>query len=100
MKSRVHPKYKTKYRVGNWRKYERALDQRGWRKLHVGVDRSGVIVAEALTETTSDDATTGIDLIARVDGDRVSVTSDAADDTVGWHSDLGLKSSLLMDKSP
>ena len=29
MKSRVHPKYKTTYRVGNWREYERALVQRG-----------------------------------------------------------------------
>ena len=29
MKSRVHPKYKTTYRVGNWRAYERALVQRG-----------------------------------------------------------------------
>ena len=29
MNSRVHPKYKTKYRVGNWREYERALVQRG-----------------------------------------------------------------------
>ena len=29
MKSRVHPTYKTKYRVGNWPEYERALVQRG-----------------------------------------------------------------------
>ena len=29
MKSRVHPKYKTTYRVGHWRAYERALVQRG-----------------------------------------------------------------------
>ena len=29
MKSRIHPKYKTRYRVGNWRAYERALVQRG-----------------------------------------------------------------------
>jgi len=29
MKSRVHPKYKTKYRVGNWADYDRALVQRG-----------------------------------------------------------------------
>lgn len=29
MKSKVHPKYKTKYRVGNWREYERALARRG-----------------------------------------------------------------------
>ena len=29
MHSRVHPKYKTKYRVGNWPAYDRALVQRG-----------------------------------------------------------------------
>ena len=29
MKSRVHPKYKTKYRVSNWSEYDRALVQRG-----------------------------------------------------------------------
>jgi len=29
MKSRVHPTYKTHYRVGNWRVYERALVSRG-----------------------------------------------------------------------
>ena len=29
MKSRVHPKYKTKYHVGNWPEYERARVRRG-----------------------------------------------------------------------
>ena len=29
MQSRVHPKYKTKYHVGNWPAYDRALVQRG-----------------------------------------------------------------------
>ncbi len=29
MKSRVHPKYKTKYRVRNWATYDRALVRRG-----------------------------------------------------------------------
>ena len=29
MNSKIHPKYKTKYRVGNWQAYERALVQRG-----------------------------------------------------------------------
>ena len=29
MKSRVHPKYKTKYHVRNWASYERALVERG-----------------------------------------------------------------------
>jgi hypothetical protein len=29
MKSRVHPKFKTKYRVSNWAEYDQALVQRG-----------------------------------------------------------------------
>ena len=29
MKSRVHPTYKTKYRVANWAAYDRALIRRG-----------------------------------------------------------------------
>jgi len=36
--------------------------QRGWKKLHLGVDRSGVIVAQALTDGTADDAKTGLSL--------------------------------------
>ena len=42
--------------------------RRGWKTLHLGVDRSGVIVARALTEASVDDATTGITLIEAVDG--------------------------------
>ena len=41
MKSRVHPKYKTKYRVGNWREYERALVQRGDVTLWLSADATG-----------------------------------------------------------
>ena len=29
MKSRVHPTYKTQYRVGNWAEYDQALVRRG-----------------------------------------------------------------------
>ena len=29
MKSKAHPKYKTKYRVANWSSYDRALVRRG-----------------------------------------------------------------------
>ena len=38
MKSRVHPKYKTKYRLGNWPTYERALVQRGDATLWLSAD--------------------------------------------------------------
>ena len=39
MKSRVHPKYKTKYRVNNWHEYDRALVQRGDITLWISVGR-------------------------------------------------------------
>ena len=38
MNSRVHPKYKTKYRVRNWRDYERSLVQRGDLTLWLSAD--------------------------------------------------------------
>ena len=59
--------------------------QRGWKKLHLGVDRSGVIVAHMLTDSTVDDATTGIGLIEAVDADIARVTADAAYDTIGFY---------------
>ena len=58
---------------------------RGWKKLHLGVDRSGVIVAQALTEATVDDATVGIELIGAAAGDVPSVMADAAYDTVAFY---------------
>ena len=56
--------------------------RRGWKKLHLGVDRSGVIVAQALTDEHLDDATVGVTLIDAVDGNILSVTADAAYDTL------------------
>ena len=56
--------------------------RRGWKKLHCGVDRSGVILAHTLTEATVDDGTVALDLITAVDGERASVIADAAYDTV------------------
>ncbi len=41
MKSRVHPKYKTKYRVGNWPAYKRALVQRDDITLWLSIDAIG-----------------------------------------------------------
>ena len=55
--------------------------RRGWRKLHLGVDGSRVIVACALTEPTADDAITGISLVDEVDGHLTRVTADPAYDT-------------------
>jgi len=59
--------------------------KRGWKKLHLGVDRSGVIIAHTLTEATVDDATTGIGLIEALDADITRVTADAAYDTIAFY---------------
>ncbi len=55
--------------------------RRGWKKLHLGVDRSGVIVAEVLTDGNVDDAKTALDLIDAVEDNLASLTADAAYDT-------------------
>jgi hypothetical protein len=64
MQSKVHPKYKTKYRVNNWPEYDRALLQRG-----------------DITLWISDEAMAALDLIDHVEGDIASLTADSADDT-------------------
>jgi IS5 family transposase len=56
--------------------------RRGWKKLHLGVDRSGAIVAEVLTGGDVNDAKTAVDLIDEVKGDITSITADAAYDTL------------------
>ncbi len=56
--------------------------RRAWKKLHLGVDRSGVIVAEVLTDGNADDAKTAQSLINEVEGDIASFTADAAYDTI------------------
>ena len=56
--------------------------KRGWRKLHIGVDQAGHILAQVLTDSSSDDANTGLAIIKSVRGKITSVTGDAAYDTV------------------
>ena len=70
--------------------------RRGWKKLHLGVDRSGVIVARALTEASVDDATTGITLIEAVDGALGRVTADTAYDTVGFYEAAGARRATVV----
>ena len=69
---------------------------RGWKKLHLAVDRAGVIVAHALTEPTGDDATIGIDLIERVDDEIARVTADAAYDTVAFYEAAGMRDATVV----
>jgi hypothetical protein len=58
-KSRVHPKYKTKYRVGNWLDYDQALVERGNLTIWLSPDasasgmpsRRGVVEGSSNTRT-------------------------------------------------
>ena len=69
---------------------------RGWKKLHVAVNRSGVIVARALTEASVDDATTGIALIEATDGALGRVTADAAYETIGFDEAAGARGATVV----
>ena len=70
--------------------------RRGWRKLHLGVDGSRVIVACALTEPTADDAMTGIRLVDEVDGHLTRVTADPADDTLACYGAAGARGARVV----
>jgi hypothetical protein len=60
--------------------------KRGWRKLHIGVNGAGEIVAQVLTDGNVDDAKTGLDLIEQVEGDIGTVIGDAAYDTAAIYA--------------
>ena len=56
--------------------------RRGWKKLHLGVDASGEIVARVLTDSAAHDATTtGVEIVKGMADEIGSVTADAAYDT-------------------
>lgn len=55
--------------------------RRGWKKLHLGVDPFGEIVAQVLTDSNLDDGTVGVGIINDVRDRIQSVTADAAYDT-------------------
>jgi IS5 family transposase len=56
--------------------------KRGWRKLHIGVDDSGVIVARMLTKGNVDDAKSALEMIGSLKGKISSFTADGAYDTI------------------
>ena len=74
-----------------WRTGEARLKTR-----HLGVDRSGVIVARALTEASVDDATTGITLIEATDNTLGRVTADAAYETIGFYEAAGARGATVV----
>ena len=70
--------------------------RRGWKKLHLGVDRTGVIVAQALTLGSADDAKTALDLIDSIEGDIESLTADGAYDTLAVYDASAARGTEVM----
>jgi len=70
--------------------------RRGWKKLHLGVDGSGVIVAHTLTDGTADDAPTGLKLIDAVNVDISSVTADGAYDTIAIYEAAAVRGATVV----
>jgi len=67
---------------GEWNshKYETSKKRRDWRKLHIGVDQEGFIVATELTASSADDASTLPDLLDQIEVPISRFTADGAYD--------------------
>ena len=70
--------------------------RRGWKKLHLGVDGSGTIVAHTLTDGKAEAAPTGLVLIETVDGTISCVTADGAYDTVAIYEAADVRGATVV----
>jgi len=70
--------------------------KRGWRKLDLGEDRAGVIVAEALTVGSADDAAQVGGLLEAVERVLASFTADVAYDTVAVYEAAGARGAQVI----
>ncbi len=69
---------------GEWhRRKHKTKSRRTWRKLHIGVDAAGFIVASVLTQSTAGDAAQMPRLLDQVDSQIDRVTGDGGYDTRG-----------------
>jgi hypothetical protein len=76
---------------GEWNahKYKTSRKRRGWRKLHIGVDEEGFIVAARLTESSKDDASTLPDLLDQIETPIRRFTADGAYDRRSIYDQVG-----------
>jgi len=68
---------------GEWqsRKHKTSNKRRSWRKLHLGIDEDGYIIASALTDRVADDACVAISMLEQIEGTIAWFTADGAYDT-------------------
>ena len=68
---------------GEWQadKHKASNKRRSWRKLHLGIDGDGYIIAAALTDRVVDDASVGISMLEQIEGTIARFTADGAYDS-------------------
>ena len=68
---------------GEWQshKHKTSNQRRSWRKLHLGIDGDGYIIASALTDRTMDDACVAISMLKQIAGRVARFTADGAYDS-------------------
>ena len=68
---------------GEWQahKHKTSNQRRSWRKLDLGIDGDGYIIAAALTDRTVDDATVAISILEQIEGTIARFTADGAYDS-------------------
>ena len=76
---------------GEWNvhKYKASRKRRDWRKLHIGVDEEGFIVAARLTASSEDDASTLPDLLDQIEAPIRRFTADGAYDRRSIYDRVG-----------
>ncbi len=77
---------------GEWNahKYKASKKRRDWRKLHIGVDDEGFIVAAELTTSSGDDASTVPDLLDQIEVPIRRFTADGAYDHRSIYERVGV----------
>jgi len=68
---------------GEWQSHQHKTSnqRRSWRKLHLGIDGDGYIIASALTDRTVDDACVAISMLEQIEGSIARFTADGAYDS-------------------
>lgn len=68
---------------GEWQshKHKTSNKRRRWRKLHLGMNGDGYIIASALTDRTADDGCVAISMLEQIEGSIARLTADGTDDS-------------------
>ncbi|MDA0337077.1 MAG: transposase, partial [bacterium] len=62
-------------------KHKTSNQRRSWRKLHLGIDGDGYIIASALTDRNADDGCVAISMLEQIEGSIARFTADGAYDS-------------------